>query len=131
MRTYNRITILGHMTRDPEPIASNNGWCKMGLTTNSGWGEKAKPQHHSITVFDDKKTDFIMKYIKKGMIVFVAGEVQYNKGNDDKWYTSIVVGNFDSAVELCEKKSGGDPYVSTSNFQAVPQNQIHDDDIPF
>lgn len=119
------------MTRDPEPIASNNGWCKMGLTTNSGWGEKSKPQHHNITVFDDKKTDFIMKYIKKGMIVFVAGEVQYNKGNDDKWYTSIVVGNFDSAVELCEKKSSADPYAVSNEFKAVPQNEINDDDIPF
>tara|TARA_R110002012_G_scaffold281980_1_gene471598 strand:+ start:1510 stop:1905 length:396 start_codon:yes stop_codon:yes gene_type:complete len=131
MRTYNRITILGHMTRDPETIASNNGWCKLGVTTNSGWGEKSKPQHHNITVFDDKKTDFIMKYIKKGMIVFVAGEVQYNKGNDDKWYTSIIVGNFDSAVELCEKKSNTDPYAVSNEFKAVEQNEINDDDIPF
>ena len=131
MRTYNRITILGHMTRDPETIASNNGWCKMGVTTNSGWGEKSKPQHHNITVFDDKKTDFIMKYIKKGMIVFVAGEVQYNKGNDDKWYTSIVVGNFDSAVELCEKKSNADPYAQQKVSTPMADDEIPFDDIPF
>ena len=125
MRTYNKITILGHATRDPEPLGQNPGHCKLGVTTNSGWGDNQKAQHHNISCFDDHKTSFAMQYIKKGAIVFVSGEVQYNKGNDDKWYTSIVVGKFDSAIELCEKKSVG------FNKPEVQSTKEIDDDIPF
>ena len=127
MRTYNKIQILGHATRDPEEFGDGKGWCKLGVTTNSGWGDNSKPQHHNITVFDDHKTSFIMQYIKKGSIVFVSGEVQYNKGNDGKWYTAIIVGKFDSAVELCERK-GSAPAMADD---PIPQSKGDDIDIPF
>ena len=122
MRTQNKVIILGHATRDPENLANNNEWCKLGVTTNTGWGEKSKPHHHSITIFDPKKTEFVMQYIKKGMIVYVEGEIQYTK-KEDKWYTSIVVGQYGGAVELCEKKG-------SSNIEETTTKEV-DDDIPF
>ena len=124
MRTYNKVTILGHATRNPEKLGSNDGWCKLGVTTNSGWGDNQKPQHHNISCFDDHKTSFAMQYIKKGDIVFVSGQLQYSKGSDDKWYTSIIVGKFDSAIELCQKKS-------SAKSEPTKEAETLDDDIPF
>tara|TARA_R100001594_G_C3927372_1_gene237269 strand:- start:25 stop:366 length:342 start_codon:yes stop_codon:yes gene_type:complete len=103
MQTVNQVTILGHCAVDPE-FMENHDYCKLVVTTNSGSKENRKAHHHKISVFDPFKTKFIMDYIKKGMIVFVQGEVQYSKV-DDKYFTSIVLGKFDSRVELCEKKS--------------------------
>tara|TARA_R100000353_G_scaffold51906_1_gene41218 strand:+ start:188 stop:544 length:357 start_codon:yes stop_codon:yes gene_type:complete len=104
MQTVNQVTILGHCTADPEPIGGE-GNCKLVITTNSGSKDNRVAHHHRLSVFDSYKTDFIMKYIKKGMIVFAQGELQYSKTEDGKYFTSIVVGRFNSTVELCEKKN--------------------------
>ena len=103
MQTVNQVTILGHCATDPEAM-KNDEYCKLVVTTNSGSKENRKAHHHKISVFDPYKSKFVMDYIKKGMIVYIEGELQYSKLEDGTYYTSIVCGRFDSRIELCEKK---------------------------
>ena len=133
MRTVNQTTLLGHATKDPETMTGYDEYCKLTMTTNSGWGEEKKAHHHSISIFDPKKTEFIMRYIKKGMIVFVQGELQYQEGKDGKWWTSIVVGKYNGAVELCEKapkKIEGHTYDDEGDRREREENN-DDQAIPF
>tara|TARA_R100000353_G_scaffold120953_1_gene86048 strand:- start:103 stop:453 length:351 start_codon:yes stop_codon:yes gene_type:complete len=103
MQTLAEVTILGHCAVDPERM-KNEEYCKLVVTHNSGSKDNRKAHHHKISIFDPYKTDFVMKYIKKGMIVYVKGELQNSKLDDGTWYTSVVCGRFDSRIELCEKK---------------------------
>ena len=122
MRTVNQTTLLGHATKDPETMTGYDEYYKLTMTTNSGWGEEKKAHHHSISIFDPKKTEFIMQYIKKGMIVFAQGELQYQEGKDGKWWTSITIGKYNGAVELCEKA----PKQNIAGSYEAPAEKLED-----
>ena len=120
MQTVNQVTILGHCATDPEAM-KNDEYCKLVVTTNSGSKENRKAHHHKISVFDPYKTNFVMQYIKKGMIVFVQGELQYSKLEDALQHKH----NLETMTEqLGEKADEENPY--TDQITSLRETGIQD-----
>lgn len=103
MLTVNRATILGHCAVDPTYMKNQSKYCKLVVTTNEGTGDYAKANHHQISCFDEKKTEFVMSYIKKGMVVYVEGQMDKSKLDDGSYYHSIKVTQWNSTIILCTK----------------------------
>lgn len=79
MKSVNRVSLLGNVTRDPELKAVANGQsvATFGLATNRVWrdqtGEKQSlAEFHNLVVWGSL-AEFCNQYVKKGKPLFVEG----------------------------------------------------------
>jgi single-strand DNA-binding protein len=82
MKSVNTVTLLGHVTRDPESKSIANGRmvCTFGLATNRAWktkqGEKQSvPEFHNIVCFGSL-AELCAQYVKKGKPLHVQGRLK-------------------------------------------------------
>ncbi|WRQ11976.1 single-stranded DNA-binding protein [Serratia phage vB_SlqS_ZDD2] len=109
-RGVNKVIILGNIGQDPEIRYLNNGGAVANLTvaTSEVWRDKAsgeqkeKTEWHRVVIFG-KAAEFIGEYAKKGGKVYVEGQLQTRKWQDqsgqDRYTTEIVV-NIGGSVQL-------------------------------
>lgn len=79
MKSVNRVTLLGNVTRDPELKVTTNGQsvCTLGLATNRVWkdseGEKQSlPEFHNLVAWGSQ-AEFVADTVKKGAPLYVEG----------------------------------------------------------
>jgi single-strand DNA-binding protein len=108
MKTVNKVTLLGNVTRDPELKSTTGGQsvCTFGLATNRDWkdenGEKKSlPEFHNIVSWGGR-AEFIAEHIQKGMPLFVEGYIKtrsWDGPEGTKIYRTEVVAEFVSVPE--------------------------------
>ena len=101
---YNKATLVGRVTRDPElrQMPSGTAVTKFGLATNTIYktkdGEKKETaQFHNCVVFG-KIAETIAKYVTKRQELLVEGRIEYrtwvDKENNKRNATDIIVDTF-------------------------------------
>jgi single-strand DNA-binding protein len=82
MKSVNSVTLLGHVTRDPESKATANGGiiCTFGLATNRVWKDKegmrqSVPEFHSIVCFG-RLAELCVNYVRAGKPLYVEGSLK-------------------------------------------------------
>ena len=106
--SVNKVILLGNLGRDPE-IRSTQSGSKMAtfsMATSKRWKDKNtqeqrdKTSWHNIVVFGDGLVDIVEKYVKKGSKIYVEGELQTRKWEDqdgnDRYTTEVVLQGFNS-----------------------------------
>lgn len=84
-RSWNRVELIGNLTRDPELRYTPNGIavCTIGLATNKTYttsdGERREETEFHRLVAWRKLAEICNQYLKKGMKVFVSGRLQYRE----------------------------------------------------
>lgn len=84
-RSWNRIELIGNLTRDPELRYTPNGAavCTFGLATNRSYttadGEKKEETDFHRLVAWNKLAEICNQFLKKGMKVFISGRLQYRE----------------------------------------------------
>lgn len=145
MSSYQNVTILGNVGRDPEVkyAASGSAIVNVSVATSRKWksqdGEKhEETEWHRITFFG-KSAEIIGEYVRKGNRLFVTGYLKTRKWQDkdgaDRYTTEIIGENF----QLIDRNDGGDreeaPAPRAAKPAAKPQRAAPppdgDDDIPF
>jgi single-strand DNA-binding protein len=152
MSSFNKVILLGNLTRDPEMRTANSGLviCKLGIATTrvsrGGDGET-----HEETVFVDvdafgKQAEVIGRYFTKGRPIFIEGRLRL-----DQWETSagekrsklcIVLESFQfiGSARFDDGNNDADfpasaPISSTlkknETGTALPANGTLDEDVPF
>ena len=89
MSSYNKVILMGNLTRDPELryTQSNIAICKFGLAVNrrfkdSQSGEwREEPTFVDITIFG-KRGEAFAKFHSKGKPAFVEGELRFDTWED-------------------------------------------------
>ncbi len=103
MKSVNRVTLLGNVTRDAEAkvIPSGKAVCTFGLATDRVWkdaqGERQKlPEFHTVVAWG-RLAEFCGEHVKKGKPLYVEGHLrthQWEKPEGQKHYrTEIVLEN--------------------------------------
>ena len=155
--SVNKVILLGNLGRDPE-IRSTQSGSKMAtfsIATSKRWKDKNtqeqrdKTSWHNIVVFGDGLVDIVEKYVKKGSKIYVEGELQTRKWQDqdgnDRYTTEVVLQGYNSNLTLLDSrnanKSIDDSSINTdtdqtSNFENSSSSKSFDssdsdDDIPF
>lgn len=79
MKSVNRVTLLGNITRDPELKATNGGQsvCTFGLATNRVWrnqnGDKQSlPEYHNLVAWGGL-AEFCSQNVRKGKPLYIEG----------------------------------------------------------
>lgn len=89
MASYNKVILMGNLTRDPEVrfTQSNMAICKIGLAVNRRWkdtasGEwKEEPTFIDVTIFG-KRGEAFAKYHQKGKPAFIEGSLRLDNWED-------------------------------------------------
>jgi single-strand DNA-binding protein len=130
MKSVNRVTLLGYVTRDPEVKALPSGRtvCTFGLATNRVWknqsGEKQEQaEFHNLVCFGNL-ADFAGLYIHKGKQLYVEGYLKTRSWeNPEKmkiFRTEVVV---DDIVLLGPRDSAPE---MEKEMEEIPEGEIAD-----
>ena len=89
MSSYNKVILMGNLTRDPEVRFTQNNLaiCKVGLAVNRRWKDSAtgdwkeEPTFIDVTIFG-KRGEAFAKYHQKGKPAFVEGSLRLDNWED-------------------------------------------------
>lgn len=99
MSNFNKVLLMGNLTRDPEMRYTQGGTalCKFGMAVNRKYGEKETTLYIDLTAWAQQGEN-INKYCHKGDPLFVEGRLEYetweNKDGDKRSKISVTVENF-------------------------------------
>jgi len=140
MGNFNKILLMGNLTRDPQLsyLPSQTPVVDFGLATNRKWTSKDGTQREETCFIDcrafGKMAENINKYLTKGRPVFLEGRLTF-----DSWTAQdgtrrskhrVTVENFRFLPGKGDSYSNNTPSQQQEpNTQT--QNQQNDDDIPF
>lgn len=88
MASYNRIVLVGNLTRDPQLsyTPANMAVCKFGIATNHKWKDKEGNAREEVCFVDctlfGKGAEVFNQYMSKGRSVLVEGRLKL-----DQWTT--------------------------------------------
>lgn len=89
MASFNKVILLGNLTRDPETrtIPSGTMVCKFGLAVNRRYRDRNGNDQEDVTFVDveawDRQAEVIAKYMQKGRPIFVEGRLQLDQWEQD------------------------------------------------
>ena len=147
--SVNKVILVGNLGADPEVRRLNSGDAvvNMRIATSETWRDKnsgerrERTEWHNVVIFNEQLGKVAEQYLKKGMKVYLEGQLQTRKWQDqqgqDRYTTEIVAdemqmldsrgGSADfapSASRSSSSQDGGQP-------QAAPVDSGFEDDIPF
>lgn len=126
MSSFNRVILMGNLTRDPELRVTPNGnsICKLGLATSRVYSTKDGERREETTFVDidafGKQADVIAKYMKKGRPILVEGRLKLDQWEADgqkRSKLSVVLENFQF---LGSKDDEGDQSTPAPRAAAAP-----------
>jgi single-strand DNA-binding protein len=141
MASFNKVILMGNLTRDPELRVTNTGLsiCKLSLAVNRTYTTKEGDSKDETTYVDidafGRQAETLSKYLQKGRPIMVEGRLKL-----DQWETNegqkrsklgVILENFqfiggrDSASSTGATDSNPEPEAPQSN------GGFEDDDVPF
>jgi single-strand DNA-binding protein len=124
--SYQSVTIVGTMGKDPQLAATKSGisYCKLSVATMKKKDDKEFTSWHNITAWG-KTAEYVSKYAKKGSKIFIEGELHYGDYKKDgvKVYTTDIIA---ARIEVFMPRKG-DETANNENFVS----DTHTDDVPF
>lgn len=158
MASYNKVILIGNLTRDPELRYTPKGMAiaKLGLAVNRTWKSESGEQKEETTFVDvdafGKQAETIGQYLKKGRPVLIEGRLRLDTWDDKQTgqkrsKLGVVLENFQFLDSGRGEAGGGDPAnrakpvvagaaaattpppPTTPDAEAPPPPE--DDDVPF
>ncbi|SET60021.1 single-stranded DNA-binding protein [Thorsellia anophelis] len=134
----NKCIILGNLGQDPEIRRTQSGdpIATLNLATSETWRdkqtgeEKSKTEWHRVVIFG-KLAEIAEKYLKKGSQVYVEGQLQTRKWQDqqgvERYTTEIIVQGFNGTLQMV----GGRSEQGQQSSQGNDNYTDYSGDIPF
>ncbi len=89
MASYNKVILVGNLTRDPElrHTPSGTAVADLGLAVNRTWTDRNTNQKNEETTFVDvtcwsRTAEIACEYLRKGRPVLIEGRLQMDEWND-------------------------------------------------
>ena len=85
MASYNRIVLMGNLTRDPQLTytSANTAICKFGLATNEKWKDREGALREEVCFVDctifGKPAETFSQYMAKGRAVLLEGRLRFDQ----------------------------------------------------
>ena len=127
--TVNKVILVGNLGRDPEIRTTQDGReiANLTIATSEHWTDRTsgerreKTEWHKVVIFNPNLVTLTKKYIHKGSKVFVEGQLQTRKWQDqsgaERYTTEVVIQGYNGTLTFLDKPAGGAgaDYNATSN----------------
>ncbi|MGE0260227.1 MAG: single-stranded DNA-binding protein [Alphaproteobacteria bacterium] len=116
--SVNKVILVGNLGRDPEIRSTQDGTrvATLNLATSETWRDRAsgerkeRTEWHRISIFNDRLVDIADKYLRKGSKIYVEGQLQTRKWQDqqgqDRYTTEVVLGRFRGDLTMLDGAGG-------------------------
>ncbi len=160
MAGVNKAILVGNLGKDPKVSTLNSGdkVVSFTLATSENWKDKntgerrEKTEWHNVVIYNENIGRVVEQYCKKGSKVYVEGQIQSRKYNDqsgaERYITEIVLQRFRGELTLLDSRGSGEGRESfggeerASFGRSTPAERspapvgsggadFRDDDIPF
>jgi len=139
MAEINSVTIIGRLTREPETKFTQGGMCILKMSIAVNRRKKDGEQWVDEANFFDvdhigKAAESVSKYLKKGSLVAIQGELRQERWTDKEGQARSKVGIHALSVKLLDKRDGqaqGDFIGAKSKPAQSMDGDFDDDTIPF
>lgn len=144
-RGINKVILVGNLGQDPEVryLPTGGAVANINIATSETWKDKQtgepkdKTEWHRVVIFG-KLAEIAGEYLKKGMQVYIEGQLQTRKWQDqsgqDRYSTEVIV-NIGGTMQILGSRAQSS---ENTNGQVRPQQNTpneppmdFDDDIPF
>ena len=125
--SVNKAILIGNLGRDPEIRSTQDGTkiANFSVATSENWRDRStgerreRTEWHRVVIFDEKLTEIAEKYLRKGSKVYVEGQIQTRKWQDqsgqEKYTTEVVLNRFRGTLTMLDSRrdsEGGGDYGS-------------------
>lgn len=114
MASFNRVILLGNLTRDPELKYTPQGTavCEFGLAlnetyTNKQTGQKTEKVHFVDITCWGRTAEVAAEYLKKGIQVHIEGKLQQDRWEDQQGQKRSKIKVTCEQLTFVGKKEGG------------------------
>ena len=126
--SINKVILLGRLGADPEIRMSQDGKkiAKFSLATSESWkdkqsGEKKeKTEWHKVIIFSSGLADITEKYLKKGSLIYIEGQISTRKYSDqsgiEKYITEIVLQGYNCQLTMIDNRSENSENLSSPSI---------------
>jgi single-strand DNA-binding protein len=140
--SYNRITLVGNLTRDPEIryLSSGSGVTKFALAVNRKTKQGDETMFIDVVAWD-KLGEICNTYLKKGMSVLIEGRLSIRNYDDKEGVKRKAVEVVASDMQMLDSKrsggasngdlGGGAPAARGAATGSEFEQEALDDEIPF
>ena len=134
MASFNKVILIGNLTRDPElrATASGKSICAFSLAINRRYTDSAGAAAEEVTYVDveawGKAAEAIAKYVAKGRPLMVEGRLKL-----DQWEDRTTKEKRSRLKVVCENFQflGARPESAQGTPGAAPKAENPDEDVPF
>lgn len=152
MASYNKVLLIGNLTRDPELKYTPKGTAvaRLGLAVNRRWRTETGEEKEEVTFVDidafGRQAEVLAQYLKKGRPLFVEGRLKLDQWEDKNTHQKrsqlrVVLEGFsflDSGSRADAPAANGSPSRPAPAPAAAPPPPpteeappLDDDDVPF
>lgn len=151
--SVNKVILVGNLGKDPEIRMTQDGMkiATFSLATSEQWRDKStqerveRTEWHRVVVFNDKLSEVVEKYVRKGSKLYLEGQLQTRKWTDqngqEKYTTEVVIPRFRGELTMLDGMHKGPGEYSSSDASSLPplreaatsssSGTVVDDEIPF
>lgn len=152
MPSFNRVTLMGHLTRDPQLkyLPNQTAVTEFGIAMNNKWKTAQGEQREEVTFVDcacfGKRGEVVNQYFRKGAAIFVEGRLKYDtwedkQGGGKRSKLSVIVEEFQfvggratgNGTSIDGSTSQEEPPRRPQSRETVPQSEeaFDESEIPF
>ncbi len=116
MASFNKVILMGNLTRDPEMRVTSGGLsiCKLGLAVSRNYSTREGERREETTFVDidafGKQAEVIAKYMRKGRPIMIEGRLKFDQWESDGQKRSklgVILENFQFVGGPREEGEGG------------------------
>lgn len=134
-RGINKVILVGNLGQDPEVRYMPNGSAvaNFSVATSESWKDKQtgenrdRTEWHRVVIFG-KLAEIAGEYIKKGTQVYLEGQLQTRKWQDqtgnDRYTTEVVVNPIGGTLQILSSRNGNDNFDDNSQNWGQSANNI-------
>src|SRR5215469_1069108 len=148
MASYNKVILVGNLTRDPELRYTPKGMAiaKIGLAVNRNWTNEAGEKKEEVTFVDvdifGRTAENVAQYMKKGRPILIEGRLRLDQWDDKQTgQKRSRLGVVAETVQFLGSPTGGGdsgevprrpaPPSAPAPSSSEPDTPPPDDDVPF
>jgi single-strand DNA-binding protein len=117
--SVNKVILIGNLGADPEIRRLNSGdpVVNLRVATTETWRDKNsgerkdRTEWHNVVIFNDNLAKVAEQYLKKGAKVYVEGQLQTRKWQDqsgqDRYTTEVVLQKFRGELQMLDTRGQG------------------------
>ena len=136
MASFNKVILMGNLTRDPEMRATQGGSqiCKFGIATNRKYRTQSGEQREEVCYVDltafGRQAELINQYMSRGRPIFIEGRLQFSswetQDGQKRNKLEVVVENFQFMGGGQQGQGGGQQSQGGGGSRRAPADDWQD-----